>query len=68
MDHVIKHMALEKLQAYSFSLPSAEMSDSQASTSAGPCASSTAYPPSDDSSELESEETEDTLTTLCFVY
>ena len=29
MDHVIKHMALEKLQAYSFSLPSAEMSASQ---------------------------------------
>ena len=36
------------------------MSDS--STSAGPCDSSTAYPPSDDSSELKSEET---LTTLC---
>ena len=34
LDHVIKHMALEKLQAYSYSLPSAEMSDSQASTSA----------------------------------
>ena len=61
MDHVIKHMALEKLQAYSFSLPSAEMSDSQASNKCAPCAS-------DDSSELESEETEDTLTTLCFVY
>ena len=42
------------------------MSDSQASTSAGPSASSTAYPPSDDSSELESEETEDTLTQLWF--
>ena len=50
-------MALEKLQAYRFSLPSAEVSDSQASTSAGPSASS------DDSSELESEETEETLTT-----
>ena len=50
-------MALEKLQAYSFSLPSAEMSDSLA-YKCTPCASD----------ELESEETEDTLTTLCFVY
>ena len=56
MDHVIKHMTLEKLQAYSYSLPSAEMSDSQALT---PCAS-------DDSSELESEQTEDTLTYTLF--
>ena len=39
------------------------MSDSQASTSAGRSASSIAYPPSDDSSELESKETLTTDTT-----